>query len=81
MKFGTESRPNITVVETRSRMPPARWAASTPRGMATTSAMNCEKSSSSMVTGSRWVSASHTGCWLRADEPRSPVAASPSHRT
>ena len=41
-KLGIDSNPKATVVETRSKMPPARWAAMRPIGMATISAMNCE---------------------------------------
>jgi len=41
-KLGIESSPKAMVVDVRSKMPPARWAASRPMGMATASAMNWE---------------------------------------
>jgi serine/threonine-protein kinase len=41
-KLGMARRANDAVVDVRSKMPPARWAAQIPAGMATPRAMICE---------------------------------------
>ncbi|MFD0337484.1 hypothetical protein ACFVH0_02155 [Streptomyces sp. NPDC127117] len=74
-KEGTDMPSRAMPLASHSSGSPRRTAASTPAPMPTTTAISRDSAASSRVIGSAWVMESSTGSPVRAEVPKSPVAA------